>query len=96
MLGEDHPVTLLTASNLRNMDPPPPTIQMPAPGDLVRTTGLQGMAVLNGVRGTVLPRHKWKEGRVAVRLETAPPKAYLLRPENLEKAEEGVGKETLQ
>jgi tetratricopeptide (TPR) repeat protein len=58
----------------------------PSPGDCVRVVGLQTMAALNAVCGTVQPRGKWKNGTVAVLLETDPPKGLQFKPVNLEEA----------
>ena len=56
----------------------------PEPGDYVRPVGLQKAAVLNGVLGQVQPQSFWKEGRVAVLLNTTPPKGMQFKLKNLE------------
>ena len=60
----------------------------PEPGDYVRPVGLQKAAALNGVLGLVQERSRWGEGRVAVLLDTTPPKGYQLKRENLEEETE--------
>ena len=60
----------------------------PEPGDYVRPVGLVKAASLNGVLGLVQPRSKWKEGTVAVLLDTEPPWRGQLKPKNLEEETE--------
>lgn len=52
-------------------------------GAAVRVTGLAKSPEYNGLGGAVGPRHKWREGRVAVFLETTPRKLVSLKPANV-------------
>ena len=56
----------------------------PQPGDYVRPVGLVKAAALNGALGLVQDQSRWGEGRVAVLLDTTPPKGYQLKRKNLE------------
>ena len=55
-----------------------------SPGDSVKTKGLTKTPKMNGIKGKVEPKSKWKSGKVSVTLETRPSKPYNLNPENLE------------
>ena len=79
--GENHPLMLGTARLHRELLD---TVRLLSPGSRVRTVGLQRTPELNGVQGTMKPREKWKPGRVAVLLDTTPPKVYSLKLGNLE------------
>ena len=65
-------------------EPGPGMAWEPAPGDYVRPVGLVKAAALNGVLGLVQEKGKWKEGTVAVLLDTDPLKGMQFKRKDLE------------